>query len=113
MKFLADENFPKPVIITIRRLGHSVKTIQQEKLRGSSDETVAGIALVEKRLVLTFDKDFLENQVQSIQTIVFHFPKVPTSEIIPLVEEFLLEVGNINTKFKTLIFSKNGLQIVS
>lgn len=112
MRFLTDENFPRPVIKTIRILGHSVKTIQEKNLQGSSDEIVGGIALKEKRIVLTFDKDFLENQPQNLQTVVFEFPKVSTAQIIPLVEEFLLEFGDINTKAKIFIFSKRGLEIV-
>jgi len=40
MKFLADEDFPKPLVIQIRNFGYLVKTIQQKNLQGSSDETV-------------------------------------------------------------------------
>lgn len=58
MKFLADEDFPKPLVIEIRNFGFSVKTIQQKKFQGSSDELVANIAIKESRIILTYDKDF-------------------------------------------------------
>ena len=94
MKFLADEDFPKPLVIKIRNLGFSVKTIQQKNLQGASDEIVTNFALKEKRVVLTFYKDFLKNQPKSLQVVIFHFPKIPTSEIIPIIDNFyFFEVG--------------------
>ncbi|MBI2327823.1 DUF5615 family PIN-like protein [Candidatus Curtissbacteria bacterium] len=111
MKFLADEDFPKPLVAKIQKLGHSVKTIQQKNLQGSSDETVASLALKEKRVVLTFDKDFLKNQPKNLQVVIFHYPKKPTSEITPFIESFLEELQMIKfSKGKILQFSKNGLE---
>jgi len=66
MKFLADEDFPKPLVTKIRSLGHLIKTVQQKNLQGSSDEIVASLALREKRIILTFDKDFLTNQTENL-----------------------------------------------
>ena len=98
IKFLADEDFPKPLVTKIRDFGFSVKTIQQKNLQGSSDKTVANLALKEKRIILTFDKDFLKNQTEKLQAVIFNFPKTPTSEIIPLMENFLTAL--IKVKFK-------------
>lgn len=110
MKFLADEDFPKPLVIKIRQLGFSVKTIRQKNLQGVPDEFVANIALKEKRIVLTFDKDFLKNQPKTLQVIVFHFPKTPTSEINPLIDILLKDLKQIKfSKNKILKFSKYGL----
>lgn len=110
MKFLADEDFPKPLVIKIQKLGFSVKTIQQKKLQGSSDETVANLALKEERIILTLDKDFFKNQPKGLQVVIFHFPKTPTSEIIPLIEDFLEELKKIRlSRGKVLKFSKTGL----
>jgi len=111
MKFLADEDFPKPLITIIRKSGYSVKTIQQKNLQGSSDEIVATTALKEKRIVLTLDKDFLKNQPKKLQVVVFHFPKTPTSEIIPLINKFLNELNSKKTsQIQILKFSKHGLE---
>lgn len=112
MRFLADEDFPKPLVNVIRNFGHSVQTIQQKGLQGSSDETVANIALKGDRIVLTFDKDFLENQPDKIQAIVFEFPRVPTSEIVILIEIFLQDLKQLKLpKGKILQFSKRGLEV--
>ena len=112
MKFLADEDFPKPLIIKIRNFGFSIKTIQQKDLQGSSDERVASIALKEKRILLTFDKDFLKNQSKKLQAVIFSFPKTPTAEILSLIEMFLRNlpeellkrkiIGNVERDKKTV-----------
>jgi len=111
MKFLADEDFPKPLTGKIRNLGYSVRTIQEKKLQGSSDEVVADIAKKEQRIILTFDKDFLKNQLQNLPIVVFHFPKIPTAEIISLIDNFLKKLGSIKLlKGKIYQFSKSGLE---
>lgn len=111
MKFLADEDFPKPLVVKIRNLGFSVKTIQQKNLQGSSDEVVANIALKEKRIILTFDKNFPQDKPKNLQIVVFRFPKIPTAEIIPLTETFLKDLREIKiSRGKILKFSKSGLE---
>lgn len=111
MKFLADEDFPKPLVTKIRNLGYSVKTIQQKNLHGSSDETVISMALKEKRIILTFDKDFLQKHITNLQVVIFHFPKVQTSEIILLMNSFLINLKEIKlSKIMVLKFSKKGME---
>ena len=113
MKFLADEDFPKPLVTLIRNSGFSVKTIQQKNLRGSSDEIVANVALKEKRILLTFDKDFLKNQPKSLKAVVFEFPRIPTIEIIPLIGNFLQDLEKLKPlKGRILKFNKYGLGII-
>jgi predicted nuclease of predicted toxin-antitoxin system len=59
MKFLANENFPKPSITFLRQKGYYVKSIQEE-LSGISDEAVVKIAEQEQLIILTFDSDYGE-----------------------------------------------------
>lgn len=59
MRILANENFPGPVIRELRRRGHDVVSVK-ESMRGAADPAVLARAQEEKRLVVTFDKDFGE-----------------------------------------------------
>jgi predicted nuclease of predicted toxin-antitoxin system len=59
VKFLADENFPRPAISVFRSLGYDVASVAEDH-RGSTDEAVAEICDREARVLLTFDKDFGE-----------------------------------------------------
>lgn len=58
MKFLADVNITQTVITYLRKAGYDVTDIKQ-KNRKSSDIEIVKLALKEKRIVLTHDKDFL------------------------------------------------------
>lgn len=59
MKLLADENFPKVAIESLRGSGHDVVWALTE-MRGSSDASILERARNESRIVLTLDKDFGE-----------------------------------------------------
>lgn len=59
MTFLADENFPLPALLTLRNGGYNVSSVAED-YPGSSDEAVAEICDRERRILLTFDKDFGE-----------------------------------------------------
>ncbi|MGJ0451676.1 MAG: DUF5615 family PIN-like protein [Methylocystis sp.] len=59
MRFLADENFPAEAVFALRRAGHDVVWIC-ETASGASDEAVLAMATGDRRILLTFDKDFGE-----------------------------------------------------
>ena len=54
--FLANENFPRPSTLLLRKNGFVVKSIQKETL-GISDEEVIDIALKLNLIILTYDSD--------------------------------------------------------
>ena len=59
MKLCANENIPGDCVDALRQSGHDVFWIR-ESARGSPDNEVLAIAQSEKRLLITFDKDFGE-----------------------------------------------------
>jgi len=59
MRFLADENFPGSAVAALRASGHDVVWITTSA-PGSSDPVVLKQASQERRILLTFDKDFGE-----------------------------------------------------
>jgi len=59
VRLLANENVPGDAIIATRAAGHDVMWIR-EVSRGADDNAVLALALSEKRILLTFDKDFGE-----------------------------------------------------
>ena len=56
-KILADENIPKTTIQFLRRLGYDVVSVWEVN-PGISDEQVVQLSIKEKRIIITFDKDF-------------------------------------------------------
>lgn len=57
MRFLADENCDAVVVRALRAEGHDVKAVAEVAL-GATDEAVTALALQERRVLLTEDKDF-------------------------------------------------------
>jgi predicted nuclease of predicted toxin-antitoxin system len=58
-KFLANENVPGEVVEAARQAGHDLAWIT-ELSAGAGDDSVLASALAERRVLLTFDKDFGE-----------------------------------------------------
>jgi predicted nuclease of predicted toxin-antitoxin system len=59
MKFLADENFPRPAVRALREHGFEVAWTTEDS-PGSADEDVLARCVTEKLTLLTLDKDFGE-----------------------------------------------------
>jgi predicted nuclease of predicted toxin-antitoxin system len=57
MRFLADENFPRPALLVLRQAGYDIRSVAEES-PGLSDEAVAALCDRDERVLLTFDKDF-------------------------------------------------------
>lgn len=57
MRLCADENLPGDCVAALRAAGHDVCWIR-ETMPGAADVAVLTCARQEKRLLLTFDKDF-------------------------------------------------------
>lgn|SRR3989338_3888131 len=58
MRFTADENIPSSLVKAVRRKGYSIKDIKEEGLIGARDTLVMEISKKERRIIITFDKDF-------------------------------------------------------
>jgi predicted nuclease of predicted toxin-antitoxin system len=59
MRFLADENFSGPAVVALRAAGHDVTWVR-DAIPGAKDPDVLALAVSEKRVLLTFDKEFGE-----------------------------------------------------
>jgi predicted nuclease of predicted toxin-antitoxin system len=57
MRFLANENVPLTVVEAVRSAGHDVAWIRTDA-PGSKDDHVLARALQDRRVLVTFDKDF-------------------------------------------------------
>ena len=84
MLFLADENCDAAVVRALREAGHSVKAIA-ETARGATDRVVLATALLERRVLLTEDKDFGElvfaARVPAIGVILMRYPSAARSAL--------------------------------
>jgi predicted nuclease of predicted toxin-antitoxin system len=61
-RFYADENFPAQATQIVRANGYNLLTAQEASMRGHPDENHAAFALKYKRILLTCDRDFLDER---------------------------------------------------
>ena len=59
LTLLANENVPRLLVFGLRQRGHDVRWVLEEN-RGIADPLVLAEALAQRRVLLTFDKDFGE-----------------------------------------------------
>lgn len=95
MRFLANENFPKPSIVILRSAGYEITSIA-EKHPGISDQEVVQMARRDNLVILTFDKDygeiiFKEAQAGPPSVVIFKFkgsdPQFAGTHLVNLLEK--------------------------
>jgi predicted nuclease of predicted toxin-antitoxin system len=85
VRILADENFPGLAVEPLRLRGHDVVWIRMDS-PGADDRDVLARAVIENRLLVTFDKDFGELAFRArLPTkpgiVLFRIPPVSPSRV--------------------------------
>lgn len=60
MQLLVDENIPRVTVERLRELGHDVRDVRGTRQQGMADSEIWGLAIEDKRLLITTDKGFTE-----------------------------------------------------
>jgi predicted nuclease of predicted toxin-antitoxin system len=106
MRFLADENFPRPAVEALRRSELDVTWIS-EGYSGSTDEMVLEHCGSERRTLLTFDKDFgelafLRGLPADCGIILFRVEPWSPEELAAIAVEVLLSHMNWASHFSVV-----------
>ena len=94
MRLLADENFPKPVVVMLRADGHDVLWARTD-CPGWKDTALLDFAESEARLMLTLDRDFWQIAVQrripleQSGVVLFRVHPATPENLDPLVRAFV------------------------
>lgn len=67
---LADEDVDKPIIMKLRASGIDIKAVT-EVMKGASDDEVLELARKEGRILVTFDKDFIKNDIKDNPGVIW------------------------------------------
>lgn len=107
IKLLANENIPMLSVQYLRNQGYDVRYISED-FPGITDKQVLSIAIKEKRIVITFDRDYGE--------LIFKYKMRPEKGILYLrLNEFFPDYPGIiiNNTLKSKEFcSENRLTII-
>lgn len=94
MRFLADENFPKPIVEALRAAGHDVLWARTD-CAGWKDVLLLELAESDARTLLTLDKDFWQIALQRREplersgVILFRVHPATPDNVTPVVRRAL------------------------
>lgn len=115
MKLLADEDVPPTLVSYLQRKRHNVKRIQRS-MHGVSDSAVREKAFLEKRIIVSFDKDYLKSVEgkEDISVMVLDFPGLKPEKMIPFMDSIISAVNTLKKKKKPFVacYSEAGLEVV-
>lgn len=85
-RFLADENFPGAAVSALRAVGHDILWMRTDA-PGTADREIVARAMLEARVILSFDKDFGELAFHSglgagCGVVLFRVPMSPPGSAI-------------------------------
>ena len=115
MRILADENFPGPLVETLRRRGHDVLWARID-CPGLQDRYILERAEAEGRILLTLDKDFWQLALQRkiplkrAGVILFRASPAIPERLAPLVDLILLAAHSWTGHIS--IVTRDGVEMV-
>jgi len=105
LRFIADENFPLPSVRLLSASGHDIVAVALES-PGVPDETVLDRAVLERRVLLTFDSDYgdllYRQGVQPPKGIIYlrfvpTSPEEPAEYLLSILEQPEISISNTFT----------------
>ncbi len=112
-RLLADENIPRTVIVTLREKGYDVVSVW-ELSPGMSDEEVVELAIKERRIIITFDKDFGRIALLNPSITGVILLRIPPLNPLYIAERILSSLERIENIYNRLIIiRKKTIKIVA
>ncbi len=111
-KFSCDENITTKLQNTIKSHGFQVDSVRSRKLFGIKNGDLMILLNTQKYILITFDKDFLENKFSINQGIIILDVNPNRDEFtIPLFEKFLnlLKDEKFDCMNRKIVLNKNFL----
>ncbi|MHA1104394.1 MAG: DUF5615 family PIN-like protein [Promethearchaeota archaeon] len=111
-KFFCDENITKKLQNFIKRYGFTVDSVRNRKIFGIKNGELITLINSQKYTLITFDKDFLEdNFVVSQGIIILDINPNRDEFTIPLFEKFLnlLKKGQFDCTNRKIILNQDFL----
>lgn len=116
MKFKLDENFGTRTQQLFRAAGHSVQTVRDEELQGTSDQHLYEVCCTEQRCLVTLDLDFADtirfppNQTGGI--VIIRMPRNPSLPLLEkLIRQFLQMVAKMSVEKQLWIVEVGRIRV--
>jgi predicted nuclease of predicted toxin-antitoxin system len=116
MRFLLDENISKTVTQHLRDADFDVVHVLAIGLQGKPDEEIMVVAIKEKRIILTHDKDFGNLLRFSLQhhhgVIMMRLHSQTPQNVVVHLSEFLSRNKTLQLKSRLVILREGGWRII-
>ncbi len=115
MRFLFDEGLPFRLAAFLEAQGHDVTIVGRDHPHALDDREVLAIAVRERRILLTNDKDFGElvvrDKLPHAGVILFRLGYLPLAERIALLQDALREHAGQLDRF--LVVTRRGTRVAT
>ena len=107
-RFLLDENVSNNLKKNLMSSGHDVITIQDLNKRGVKNSELMEIARIDKRILITYDKDFVffKHEIDNYLIIIDIHPLIDEN-VLPILQNFLKSYDLDDLKDNLIILKKD------
>ena len=115
MKFKVDENLPRQVADLLRQAGHDALTVNEQRLKGSSDDIVGEVCRAEGRCIVTLDLDFADRRQFPPQSyagiIVLRQSQQEKPFVLTVMQNLIPHIESLNPAGMLWIVDENRIRI--
>lgn len=112
VKFLLDENVSYNLKKLLASKGYDVITVQELNKRGVRNSELQEIARKKKRILITYDKDFIEfKQLTDNYLILINIHPLVDENVLPNLEKFLNSFSFEKLTDFIVILEENGINL--
>lgn len=107
-RFLLDENVSNNLKKNLVLKGHDVITVQDLNKNGAKNSEVIELARIEKRILITYDKDFVffKYKIDNYLIIIDVHPLIDEN-VLPIFQDFLKSLNLTTLKENFIILKKD------
>lgn len=110
LKFLLDENVSNNLKKLLTSQGYDVVTVQELNKRGTKNSELLEIARKNSRILITYDKDFINfNHESDSYLILIDIHPLIDENVLPNFEKFLNSLSFENLKDNNIILNEDGI----
>ena len=93
MDIKLDENLPREMVFPLKRRGHDVTTVLDERMGGADDKALFAVCRQERRVLITLDTDFSDARKyaddDSAGVIILRLKKQSKNHVLAIVQRLL------------------------
>lgn len=115
MRFKLDENLPRDLAALFSDWGHDTLTVLDQGLRGASDSQLASICALERRAIVTLDKDFADIRSyppsQFAGLVVFRLQSQARDHVLQIARRLLRAVRESDLRGQLWIVEEGRIRV--